>query len=142
MVVNSGYTTGSVSDIVILDYNLKDFELADRKDSTEVLNLQKGTIDTNSSIIYDTSIHASGKVSVIVDNVTKNERELIDFNICHKGSDIFYNEYGNITTSSKLITVTFDITISNEIRMNCTLNANNDSADVVNIVVLKTAIKK
>lgn len=142
-IVNNGYSTGSVSDITLFDYQLKSFELSDIKESTEDITLTRGTINSGSTIVYNPTVHVSGKLSVIVENITKNERELIEFNICHKGGDIFYTEYGNVSTNGELISTTFNFTASNEVRANFTLNTvNNSNGDVVNIVAIKTSIKK
>ena len=144
IIVNNGYSTGNgVSDITVLNYELKDFELSDIKISTEDLELIRGTINSESTIVYNPTIHVSGKLALIVENVTKNERELIEFNVCHKGSDIFYAEYGNVSTNGELISTAFDFTASNEVRATFTLNTiNNDFDDTVNIVAIKTTIKK
>ncbi|CAF34150.1 virion structural protein [Synechococcus phage S-PM2] len=140
--VNTGFALGSESKINILDSTLKYFELSDSIISTFVIDLEKNVVDTGSDIIYDPSVHRAARMTIIVDNTTKDEREVIDFNICHKGTDIFYTEYGNITTSVKLIQTSFDFTAGNEVRATFTANQNNSANDIINIVVHKTIIKK
>jgi len=84
----------------------------------------------------------SCKVVVTADNVTSDERHIIEYNVIDKGSNIIVNEYGNLDTGNELFEATFDFDPSGSVRINPTLLSSVASGDVVNVNVSITKYKK
>jgi hypothetical protein len=142
IIINRGFGTGIDSNLTVLTNDLKDFELDDTKLSTADINLIKGTTNTGSSVVYSPSIASGSKIVVSAHNNTTNDVEMVEFNVSAKGTDIYHTEYGNLVTGGNLIDVTFDFDASNNVRINFALNSSVQAANVVNITVVKTIIKK
>ena len=109
---------------------------------TDKFTLQKGTVDTNNSIIYDTTIEEAAKTTIVAHNVSSGDKEFIEFGLLDDGTDVFYTEYGNITTGANLIDVTFEVTDANEVRANVTLTSEVTNTQTVNVTFLSNISKK
>ena len=140
--VNKTYGTGSNTLIKVLDNELKKFEIDDTFMETDEYVLEKGTTDTGSSVVFDPTVHSGAKVIVIADDVTNDDRDMIEFTVLSKGSDIFHTEYGNVVTGIDLIEPTFDLDAGGNVRLNIALASGVTSGDIVNITVVSTVIKK
>jgi len=142
LLINKSYSTGSTNFIKILDNELKTFELDDIKTETTESILVKGTTDFTLFTLFDPSIHNGAKVILVANNQTTNDKEIIEFNITSKGSDIYHTEYGNITTGNDQMSVLFDFDPSNNVRLTATLDTLLSSGNNVHITCIKTIFKK
>jgi len=141
--INRNFDTSNTEDnISILDKTLKFFELSDVKYETTAISLTKGSSDIGTAIIYNPSLHASAKIIVSADNLTTGDKQIVEFNVIHKGTDIYAVQYGNTVTTADLFVPTFDFDVSNNIRFTATLSSSVASGNNVKVVVTKTQIKK
>jgi len=140
--INKTYGTGTNTLIKVLDNELKKFEMDDVLIQTSEYTLTKGTTNSGASVIFDPTIHSGAKVAVIADNTTTNHRDMIEFTVIAKGTDIFHTEYGNVTTGVDLIIPSFDFDASNNVRLNNSLVSSLSNGNIVNITVVSTVIKK
>jgi hypothetical protein len=139
---NNNWGTGSPQYIKLFNNSLTEFELNSVKTSSSVAILTKGTTDSGLFTIFDPAIHSGAKVVVLADNTTTNSRELIEYTVISKGSDIFHTEYGNVITGSNLILSTFDFDASGNVRLTTILTSDVTTDDVVNVTSIVTIIKK
>lgn len=142
ILVNKTYSTGSNTFIKVLDNELKTVELDDVKIETTDLILTKGSTDFGLITIFTPSIHSGAKVVLIADNVTTNDREVIEYNVISKNDDIYHTEYGNVTSGLDIINAAFDFDGSGNVRLTPTLISSLSSGNVVNITAIKTIFKK
>lgn len=143
IIVNTNYGTGaSVSTIPLLDSSLKFIELDDTRIFTSDINLEKDTTNSGALVLYNPSISSGCKVTVIANNATTNDKEMFEYTICDKTSDIYYSEYGNVKTDITLIEVSFDFDSFGDVRLNVSLSNDVSSGDIVNITVVTTVLKK
>lgn len=142
ILVNKLYSTNSSSYIKVLDNELKTFELDDVKISTSELVLTRGATNSGLTTLYNPTIESGIKIIVIANNTTTDNREIIEYNITSKNSDIFHTEYGNIITGQDQINNTFDFDGSGNVRMTTSLNSLLPNGEVVEITVIKTSFKK
>ncbi len=141
-IVNKGFGTSNIVPIKVLDNELKDFELDDTKISTADISLTKGTTNTGSNVVYSPATACAAKIIVSAHNTTTNDKEVIEFTVTDKGSDIFNTEIGNIRTNGAIINPSFDFDASSNVRLNVALDSTVSSGNIVNITVVKTIIKK
>jgi len=139
---NTGFGTGTYNGVKVFDNEFKEFELLQARIGTDKFTLQKGTVDTNNSIIYDTTIEEAAKTTIVAHNVSSGDKEFIEFGLLDDGTDVFYTEYGNITTGANLIDVTFEVTDANEVRANVILTSEVTNTQTVNVTFLSNISKK
>jgi len=142
ILINKSYSTGSNTFVKVLDNELKTFELDDVKVETSDLTLTRGATEFGLITIFTPSTHSGAKVVLIADNVTTNDREVIEYNVVSKNGDIYHTEYGNVTTGLDLVSTAFDFDGSGNVRLTPTLVSSLSSGNVVNITVIKTIFKK
>lgn len=144
LVINRNYDASSTEDnISILDKTLKFFEITDVRNETASATLVKGTSNVTSTSVYTTATHASAKILVSADNTTTGDKQIVEYNVIHKGTDIFAVQYGNINTAnSDLFDATFDFDGSGNVRFTATLASAVANGNSIKIVVSKTQIKK
>ena len=106
------------------------------------MNLIKGTTNSANGVVYNPSTEASGKVVVTAHNTTTGDKEVIEFLVVDKGSDIFYTDFGNLKTGADLISTEFDFDPINRVRITFNLDANLTSGDTVQITVVNTITKR
>lgn len=140
--VNKGFGTSTDSYIKVLDNELKLFELDDIKIETQESNLTKGTTNSGGFVIFDPTIHTGAKVVICANNTTTDNREMYEFTVVSKGTDITHTEYGNVTTGVDIISTLFDFDSSSRVRLTATLAAGVANGNVVNITVSSTVFKK
>ncbi len=138
----SAGTANAVNNITVLDKTLEFLELNDVRIESKKISLLKDTTDIGTVIIYNPDNYMSCKVVVTADNVTSDERHIIEYNVIDKGSNIIVNEYGNLDTGNELFEATFDFDPSGSVRINPTLLSSVASGDVVNVNVSITKYKK
>lgn len=144
LVINRNYDVSSTEDnISILDKTLKFFELTDIRNETSSTTLVKGTSNVANVTVYTPTVHASAKILVSADNLTTGDKQIVEYNVIHKGTDIVAVQYGNINTAnSDLFVGSFDFDVSNNIRFTATLATSVVTGNSVKIVVNKTQVKK
>jgi hypothetical protein len=140
--LNKTYATGTPTYIKVIDNELKVFELDDTKIETNDLQLVRGTTEFGLVTIFTPSIHSGAKIVIIANNVTNDNREIIEYNVTSKNSDIFYTEYDNLLTGADQISVAFDFDLSGNVRVTPTLASSLTVGDIVDITVIKTIFKK
>ena len=139
---NLGFGTGVYNPVKIFDVELKEFELADVKILSEKINLIKGTVDTSDSIIYNNTLAAGSKTTVLAENTSTGDREFIEFGIIDNGTDVYHTEYGNLRTGGKIFVPTFSITPQNEIKITIVLDSSVGNTHSVNITIISNITKK
>jgi hypothetical protein len=142
ILINKSYSTGSNTFVKVLDNELKTFELDDVKVETFDLTLTKGATEFGLITIFTPSTHSGAKVVLIADNITTNDREVIEYNVVSKNGDIYHTEYGNVTTGLDLVSTSFDFDGSGNVRLTPSLVSSLTSGNVVNITAIKTIFKK
>ena len=141
--INKNFDTSNTEDnISILDKTLKFLELNDIRYETTSVTLIKGSSNIGSATIYNPTLHSSAKIIVSADNITTGDKQIVEYNVVHKATDIFAIEYGNTVTSIDLFDGAFDFDGSNNIRFTATLTAGVANANNVKVTVTKTQIKK
>lgn len=139
---NLGFGTGTYSGIKLFDTDLKVLELADYKVVTNDVSLEKGGIATGSSDLYNASTETAAKVTLVANNTTSGDKELIEFSVINKGSDVFFTEIGNVVSGATLIgSTTFDINPSNEVRITFVLDDDLANGDDVSVTTVTHVIK-
>ena len=139
---NTGFGTGTYNGVKVFDNEFKEFELLQARIGTDKFALQKGTVDSNNSIIYDTTTEEAAKTTIVAHNVSSGDKEFIEFGLLDDGTDVFYTEYGNITTGANLIDVTFEVTDANKVRANVALTADVTNTQTVNVTFMSNISKK
>jgi hypothetical protein len=105
--------------------------------------LVKGTTNSANFVVYDPAIAAGAKVTIVADNTTAGEKEIIELSVIDSGSDIYNIEIGDVFTSaSKIIDVELDFNSSNQVRLTYILDASVATADNVSVTVISQRIKK
>ena len=141
--INKNFDTSNTEDnISILDKTLKFLELNDIRYETTSVTLIKGSSNIGSATIYNPTLHSSAKIIVSADNITTGDKQIVEYNVVHKATDIFAIEYGNTVTSIDLFDGAFDFDGSNNIRFTATLTAGVANTNNVKVTVTKTQIKK
>lgn len=140
--INKTYGTGSNTLIKVLDNELKTFELDDVLVETSEFTLTKGTTNFGLFDIFNPSLHNGAKVVLVANNVNTNDREVIEFNVVSKGTDIFHTEYGNVITSINQVDAAFDFSASSNVRLTATLSSAVLTGNVVVVNIIKTIFKK
>jgi hypothetical protein len=139
---NTGFGTGSQSLVRVFDSQLSNIEIAKYRISTNVTSLTKGTSNNGSAVIYSPATELSAKVEFLVYDTITGDKEIIEFSVIDKGSDILYTEIGTIQTSIPLITYTLDFNVNNAVRLNYSLASGVANGNVVNVTVVSNVIKK
>jgi len=139
--VNTGFGTSTNSYTKVMDETLSSFNLRDVETKTSVIQLVKDTNNTGTYTILDPAEFCSSKMVVSVHNQSSNHREVVEYLITHRGTDIFHTEYGKINTGEIQISPSFQFDISNNIIVTFTLDSGLASANVVNITVSSTSIR-
>ena len=140
--LNTGFGTGTYNGVKVFDGDLKEFELADVKITTDTLTLQKGSANNGGSNIYEVASANGAKVVVVAENLQDGTKEFVEFGVTDDGANIFHSEYGNLRTGYQVIIPTFEYTAGNEARLNITLGANVPDTNQVKITVSSTITKK
>ena len=139
---NLGFGTGFYDGVRLLDPDLKEFELSDYKLVTRKVSLQRGLINSGSTVIYDPAIHAGAKVEIVAHNTTTGDKEFIEYSVVDKGSDIFHTEFGNIKTGAELISTSFDFNANSNVRVTFTLSSLLSTGNNVQVTIVSNIIKR
>lgn len=139
---NIGFGTGTPDLVTVFDSNLEEFELADYKITTNSLDLEKGTLNSGNTTIYNTATQNSSKVFVTAFNSTTGDKELIEFFVTHSGSDVIFTDTNNIKTGQNIFDPVFDLDPSNNVRLSFTLSSDLATGDDVNIKIVSHIFKR
>ena len=66
---------------------------------------------------------------------------MAEYSVIDNGTDIFFNEYASLNTSSDQFTSAFDFTSSTEPRITVTLTDDHTIADIINFTILIQELK-
>jgi hypothetical protein len=139
---NLGFGSGIYNGVKIFDSELKEWEIADYRISTSKTTLIKNTVNTGSAILYDPAIHESAKVQIIAHNTINGNKEFIEYSVVDNGTDIFFTDFGNITTGANLISSSFDFNASNNVRITFTLDDTITSGHTIEVTIISNIIKR
>ena len=143
LLYNNNFGTGSPNFITLFNNDLNQFALRDVAITSSDVQLVKGTTDFLPISVYSPATNYGAKVVLSAENTTNDDREIIEFTITHKGSDIFHTEYGNILTGNNLFTTAFTIDgATGDIILTPTLTSDVSANDVVNITAVITQLTK
>ena len=143
LLYNNNFGTGSPNFITLFNSDLNEFGLRDVSITSSDIQLVKGTTDFLPISVYSPASNYGAKVVLSAENTTNDDREIIEFTITHKGSDIFHTEYGNILTGDNLFTTAFTIDgATGDIILTPTLTSDVSANDVVNITAVITQLTK
>jgi len=141
--INRNFDTSNPEDnISLVDKTLKFLELTDVRYETTSVGLVKGASNIATSTVYNPTVHSSAKIIVTAHNLTTDDKQMIEYNVVHKNTDIFAVQYGNTVTNGDLFVGSFDFDGSNNIRFTATLASSVATGNNVKVVVTKTQIKK
>ena len=142
VVFNLGFSTGTPDNLTILNNDLTNFELLHTRVNTFKLNLVRGTTNSANAVVYNPSTEVSGKIVVTAHNTTTGDKEIVEFFVTDKGTDIFYSDFNNIKTGAELISTIFDFDPVNRVRITINLDTNLTSGDNVQITIVNTITKR
>ena len=142
VVFNLGFSTGTPDNLTVLNNDLTNFELLHTRVNTFKLDLVRGTTNSANAVVYNPSTEVSGKVFVTAYNTTTGDKEICEFSVIDKGTDIFYSDINNIKTGVELISTIFDFDPTNRVRITINLDANLTSGDNVQITIVNTITKR
>ena len=139
---NTNFGNGNFQGVKVFDGDLKEFELADIKLLTDKITLVKGTSNNGSTLLYNNASEEAAKVTVVAHDPTTDDKEFIEFGVIDDGTDVYATQYGNVRTGIQLIDATFEVTASNNIRLNIELGSGVAPTNSVNITFTSNVIKK
>jgi hypothetical protein len=139
--LNKAFGTGSFDGIRLFSNDLSSLELSDLEIQSDDIPLIKGGTNSGASTLYSPGRDSGAKVSVSVVNQTTGDKEMIEYQVIDKGSDIYHTEIGNLKTGVNQVTSVFDFDANNNVRVTFTLDDNLTVGDVVNITVVKNIFK-
>lgn len=140
--LNTGFGTGNYNGVKIFDSDLKDFELADAKIKTDIVQMVKGSINVGNTDIYEVATEKGAKVVIVAENTNTNHKEFVEFGVTDDGANVYHSEYGNLQTSGKLIDSTFEYTAQNKVRLNFSLATNVTNTHTVKVTIVSNITKK
>jgi plastocyanin len=143
LLYNNNFGTGTPNYITVLKNDLTEFRLRDFGFSTVDAQLIKGTTDFLPLTVYTPSVTFGAKIVISAENTNTNDREVIEYTVTNKGTDISYTEFGKIFTGVELFTSEFSIDANNgNIVVTPSLTDDVSANDVVNITAVITQLRK
>ena len=139
---NLGFGTGTYNGIKLFDSELKELEIADFKIITKKVNLERGSINDGDAVIYDPTIEASAKVIITAHNTDTNDKEIVEYSVTDKGTDVYFSEISNISTGANQFSTVFDLNDTGNVRVTFTLDTSLTSGDDVEFTVVSQVTKR
>ena len=139
---NLGFGTGNYSGVKLFDSELKELEIADYKITTKKVTLERGTLNEGDAVIYDPAVEASAKVTITAHNTSTGDKEVVEYSITDKGTDVFFSEIGNISTGVNQFSTVVDLNDSGKVRITFTLDTSLTSGDDVEFTVVSQITKR
>ena len=139
---NLGFGSGVYNGVKLFDSELKELELADYKIISKKVVLERGTLNQGDAILYDPTTAKSAKAQLTALNTTTGEKQFVEYSVVDDGSNIYFTDFGNITTGDNLLDTVFDFNESSQVRLTFTLNSNLTSGDDVEVTVVTHITKR
>ena len=139
---NLGFGTGTPNNVKLFDQELKTIEMKHFKMDSAKFTLERGTLNSGNASIYATSSELSSKVEVTALNVTTSDREIAEYFVTHKGSDVFFTDTNNVKTGVDLFSTVFDIDSNGNVRITVTLDDGLTTGDNVEMIIVNTITKR
>ncbi len=139
--VNKAFGTGSFDGLKLINSSFDSFELLDLRIDTQDIQLIKGGTNAGAAVLYDPTVDTGSRVTVSVHNQTTGDKEMIEYHVTDKGSDIFHTDISNLNTGVNQVSSVFDFDAQNKVRVTFTLT-DLTIGDVVNITVVTNTFKK
>ena len=139
--VNKAFGTGSFDGLKLISSSFDSFELIDLRIDTQDIQLIKGGTNSGAATLYDPTNDTGSRVTVSIHNQTTGDKEMIEYHVIDKGSDIYHTDISNLNTGTNLVTSVFDFDAQNNVRVTFTLT-DLTIGDVVNITVVSNTFKK
>jgi hypothetical protein len=138
---NKAFGTGSFDGLKLISSSFDSFELIDYRINTQDIQLIKGGTNSGAAALYNPTADTGSRVTVSIHNQTSGDKEMIEYHVIDKGSDIHHTDISNLNTGTNLVNSVFDFDAQNNVRVTFTLT---DLAvgDVVNITVVSNTFKK
>ena len=125
-----------------VDSELKELELADYKIITKKVDLERGALNEGDAIIYDPAVEASAKVIITAHNIDTDDKEIVEYSVTDKGSDVFFSEIGNVSTGVNQFGTVFDLNDAGKVRITFTLDTSLTSGDEVEFTIVSQITKR
>lgn len=142
VVYNLGFGTGTPDNITLLDSVLRTVDLNDVKYTNTRIVLERGVLNSGNTTVYNTSTEVSSKLIISVLNITTGDKEISEFLVIHKGSDIFFTETNMIRTGATLVSTTFDFDPNSNVRASFAADTGLTVGDELEITVVNTITKR
>ena len=139
---NLGFGTGSFNGVKLFDSELKELEIADFRIATKKVTLERGILNEGDAVIYDPVEEASAKVIITAHNTDTNDKEVVEYSVTDKGSDVFFSEIGNVSTGVNQFSTVFDLNDAGKVRITFTLDSNLTSGDEIDFTVVSQITKR
>ena len=139
---NLGFGTGTYNGVKLFDSELKELELADYRIVTKKVSLERGTLNDGDAVIYDPTIEASAKVIITAHNTTTNDKEIVEYSVTEKGTEVYFSEIANISTGVNQFSTVFDLNDTGSVRVTFTLDTSLTSGDDVEFTVVSQITKR
>ena len=142
VIYNLGFGTGTPNNLIVLNDTLSNFELAHTKVNTNKAPLVRGISNSSNFVVYNPSVEDSAHLIVTAHNITTGDKEISEYFVIDKGTDIYFTETNNIKTGADLISTSFDFNVNNDVRISFVLNSSLAIGNQVNVTVVKTITKR
>ena len=139
---NLGFGTGTYNGVKLFDSELKELELADYRIVTKKVDLERGTLNEGDAVIYDPTIEASAKVIITAHNTDTNDKEIVEYSVTDKGTEVYFSEIANISTGVNQFSTVFDLNDTGSVRVTFTLDTSLTSGDDVEFTVVSQITKR
>ena len=139
---NLGFGSGVYNGVKLFDSELKELELADYKIISKKVVLERDTLNQGDAILYDPTTAKSAKAQLTALNTTTGEKQFVEYSVVDDGSNIYFTDFGNITTGENLLDAVFDFNESSQVRITFTLNSSLTSGDDVEVTVVTHVTKR
>jgi hypothetical protein len=139
---NLGFGTGVYNGVKLFDSELKELELADYRITTKKVVLERGVLNEGDAVLYDPTTAKSAKAQLTALNTTTGEKQFVEYSVVDDGSNIYFTDFGNITTGENLLDAVFDFNESSQVRITFTLNSSLTSGDDVEVTVVTHVTKR
>jgi hypothetical protein len=138
--LNTSFGEGAYNSTKVLDKSLKYFGMKDFRIESVDINLTKGVTNFGATVLYDPTYASGCKITILAVNQTNNDKQMVDYNIIDKDTDIYNIEYESLLSSSLLFDTVFDFDASGNVRATVSLDDSVSNDTVVKVTVLKTII--
>ena len=139
---NLGFGTGNFNGVKLFDSELKELEIADFRIATKKVTLERGVLNAGDAIVYDPVVEDSAKVIITAHNTDTNDKEVVEYSVTDKGTDVFFTEIGNVSTGVNQFSTVFDLNDAGKVRITFTLDSNLTSGDEIDFTVVSQITKR